>query len=106
MSSAAEYLKRHLSDATDSLKSKWAETATNHGWDPTVHEAVDVSANDSGLSMTYPPNMADAVMSEEYGNGPVPPKAAMRNFTPEATGDVNKAVYDAFSEFITSKGLL
>jgi len=105
MSSFSELLKTQLDSSTDTLNNDWSNIAQAHHWDEDVHSAVKVVSHSNGVGLSYPTSMHSKVMSAEYGDESIPPRAAMRNFKEHAQPEVGKAVFTALSDYLKEKGL-
>jgi hypothetical protein len=83
----------------------WQDTAKSYGWDPNTYRKTSVKITSSGMRINYPSSLQEKVINEEYGFKSSP-KAAMRNFDTVSSQDVEEAVYDAASKFLTQKGII
>jgi threonine synthase len=105
MADFTELLQKSLKKASPKLNDMWQDTAKNHGWNPNIARQTSVKVTSSGMRINYPSNLQQQVFNEEFGFKSAP-KAAIRNFDSEAMKTVEKAVYDATSQFLTAKGII
>lgn len=105
MADFSELLQKSLKKVSPKLNDMWQNTAKNHGWDPSTYKQTSVKVTSSGMHINYPSHLQEKVINEEYGFKSSP-KAAIRNFDADISKDVEKAVYDAASKFLTEKGII
>ena len=105
MEDFSKLLHESLKKISPKLNEMWLETAQSHGWDPKLYNQTSVKATPAGVHINYPSNIQQKVINEEFGFKSSP-KAAIRNFDSSASKDIQKAAYDAVSQFLTDKKLI
>lgn len=93
-----ELLQKSLEKKIPELNTQWQNSAKKAGWDESLIGNVSVGPN---LKFKYPENLSEKVLNSEYGLGTGQPKPAMREFSYNSKPEVEGAVYEALSKYLT-----
>jgi hypothetical protein len=105
MADFTELLHKSLKKISPKLNDMWQDSAKSHGWNPDITKQTSVKVTSSGMHINYPSNLQQKVINEEFGFKSSP-KAAIRNFDSASMKTVERAVYEATSQFLTDKGII
>ena len=84
MASIASVLNSVIRNAeqavTEQYAAKLRDHAQSYGWPDEISSQLSMSYDGSNHSITYPEDIADDILTLEYGTQDIPPSPALRTF--------------------------